>query len=285
MSRQYNTLTSFLLGLLGTTVVLAIGLFVFRHFTNDTTTYGQITADATVVESPDTVSSRRPAKVETVSEHSFEDLDQISSDYIRAVALRSMLATADEFRVLELIEQSSGLPNKERRVFTQGQLFRRYAALDPANALRHASEIPLNERGTIVRAVFREWVVADPNEAIQQAKTLDNLHQRIALESILRFKEALDYDQFTDISQELGHTDVGDTLLEGFAIAKSVDDPKEALVAVLNDSIPEAYQYTTIAAIVENWFDRDGESALFQFGALAQDFAIQLPIPPQPFKN
>lgn len=72
--------------------------------------------------------------------------------------------------------------------------------------------------------MFHEWVVTDPKAAIQQAKKLDHLDQRIALEAILQFKEDLDYDQFADISQEVGHTDIGDKFRKRFAIGKSIGE-------------------------------------------------------------
>ena len=191
-----------------------------------------------------------------------EDLDRIASDYARSAALRKLLNRSDDQQILDLLEQTQGIGNPSRKLDTQTEIYRRFAAVDPIKALDHVSSVFSRKRGPLVKAIFGEWAQSDFENAIAKVKTLAFSEQAIALKAIFETRSKWSEHEIIAWAQELGHVEIAYQVLEESYLAQAVIDPESAWLAITSDSRDDDQQHESLAEILELWCLRDGAQVL-----------------------
>ena len=262
-SRPRHVLTWFCIGMLGPVMLCGIGLWAYGLFsTNDE----QIFAD-----SPDNVTpAGRQSQPKDSSEHrtvpppDLKSLANFTNDYAREVALRTLLSSSDQQRVISLLEQAQAIRPYERRISTQIEIFRRLAVIDPVEAMKHTVDIAWNRRTPIVNAIFLEWATTDVDAAIAHAKTLSQSDQRIALVAILRIRDDFAVDRVQELALEFGHESIGGDVLDQIQVDSAFNDPQSSWNALLNDARPDNLQIISLSTILELWVAREGFDVAFE---------------------
>ena len=201
-----------------------------------------------------------------------EELDRISSDYARSVALRTLLNRTDEEQILNLLEQTQGISNPSRKLDTQNEIYRRFAVVDPIKALNHASSVSWRLRAPFIQAIFLEWALTDFESAIESVMSLDSSDQRTALKAILETRNDWSEEEFIALAQEFGQTELAYQLLDASYLAQAIEDPASAWEAITNDRRNNSQQYQSIAEILELWCLRDGAQVILD----VQEVLVQM---------
>ena len=262
-SRPRHALTWFCVGMLGPVMLCGIGLWVYGLFsTNDE----QIVA---VSPDSDTPAGRQSQRIdssehETVPPTDLKSLASFTNDYAREVALRTLLSSSDRQRVVSLLEQANAIRPDERRITTQIEIFRRFAVIDPVEAMKHTVDIAWNRRLSIVNAIFLEWATTDVDAAIAHAKTLSTSEQRTALVAILRIRDDFSVDRIQELALEFGYESIGGDVLEQIQVDRAFNDPQSAWNALLEDARPDNLQISSLATILELWVAREGFDVVFE---------------------
>ena len=256
-NRSLPVITWFCIGLLGPVLLCGIGLWIYESLSEDD---AQSSAD-----SPDSVAPierQSHSKVNlghrTTLPSNLKNLDTASNDYTRSVALRAMLSSSDQQRVISLLEQSKEIRPEDQRLTAQIEIFRRFAVFDPMEAMKHTFDIAWNRRAAIVKAIFLEWATSDVDAAIAHAKTLGSADRRNALDAILRIRDDWSADRIQELSLEFGLESVGAKVLEQIQITRAFHDPRAAWNALLIDAQIDNLQTDSLATILELWVAREG---------------------------
>ena len=215
-------------------------------------------------QTPPSINSSLNGQESSLVGNEIEYLDRITSDYARSVALRKLLYRSDEQQILDLLEQTKGISNRSRKFDTQIEIYRRFAAVDPIEALQHVSSVFSRQRGPLMEAIFGEWAHSDFESAIAQAKTLAASEQTIALKAILETRSNWSEDEIITYTRELGHAELTYQVLEESYLAQAIIDPESAWMAITNDSRDDDLQHELLAEILELWCLRDGAQVLLE---------------------
>ena len=192
------------------------------------------------------------------------DFTNIKSNYARSVALRRLLQSADEVQLGELYHQSERISNEYLRITTQHEILRRFAALDPSKALVQLDDVLWPDRGPLIDAIFREWMIADTESAISRLKTLGHADQRSAFAAVLSVSDVWSKTLGMELAGDLGLGTVAIDILEQFSIAMAMENPDGAWNEILEDSRADNHQVHVLATILEAWFMRDGPTVFKQ---------------------
>ena len=257
VGRPLHVITWFCVGLFGPVVLCGIGLWVYGLLTEED--------EQSSADSPDNVAPiERQSQSEVNSGHkttlpsNLESLATATDDYTRSVALRALLSSSDQQRVISLLEQSKEIRSEHQRLTTQIEIFRRFAVIDPVEAMKYTFDIAWNRRAPFVKAIFLEWATSDVDAAIAHAKTLGSGDRRNALVAILRIRDDWSEDRIQELSLEFGHESVGAEVLEQIQIARAFNDPRSAWNALLEDAQIDDSQFASLATILELWVAREG---------------------------
>ena len=257
IGRSHHVITWFCIGLFGPIVLCGIGLLVYGSLTTEDK---QSTVNSTDGVAP--IERQSPSEAnsnqKTSPSSDIESLDAYQDDYASSVALRALLATADQQSVVSLLKQSKEIRPEGQRLTTQAAIFRRFAVIDPEEAIKHTYDIPWNRRAPMVTAIFLEWATSDVDAAIEHAKTLASADRRIALEAILRVQDDWSEDRIMELALEFGHETIGTEVLEQVQVAHAFNDPRSAWNAILEDAQNDDLQAYSLASILQLWVAQEG---------------------------
>ena len=257
VGRPHQVITWFCLGLLGPIALYGIGLLVYGSLASEDEQSNVGSTDNIAPKERQSKSEvRSPQKLSLPTD--LESLDTYQGYYTRSVALRALLSSADRQRVISLLEKSKEIRPEDLRLTTQFEIFRRFAVVDPVEAMKHTFDIAWNRRAPMVKAIFLEWATADVDAAIAHARTLGSADQRNALESILRIQDDWSDDRIQELALEFGNEFIGTEVLEQIQIARAINDPRSAWNAILEDAQVDDLQVDTLATILELWVAREG---------------------------
>ena len=182
------------------------------------------------------------------------------------------MESADEPLIEDLLEQAEGISNPSRKLDTQTEIYRRFAAVDPTKALNHVSSISWQLRAPHIEAIFLEWAIADLESAINKAKTLSFSEQRVALRAILETRSDWSENEIIALARDFAQTELAYQVLDESYLAKAIEDPESAWEAITNDNRDDDQQYQSIAEILELWSLRDSAQVLLE----VQDTLMQM---------
>ncbi|MYD45448.1 MAG: hypothetical protein F4W92_03775 [Gammaproteobacteria bacterium] len=260
-SIKINIISSFALGVFTTVVLFGAGLLTYKVFAPPTslTPVTDVTSTSTIFDEEINLSEFFGSVGIDIS-----NLPETESNYARSVALRAMLASSDETEVLTLLEQSKKVSNEYLRLTTQSEIFRRFASLNPSDAIALLSKFSWNNRKLLVTAVFREFATSDIESAISHLRTLELSDQRLAFAAILSVSGGLTDSRINELAVELDLVMVPEDVQEQRILALALKDPESAWHAILEDGRNDENQVLILATILETWLMQDGSTVIEQ---------------------
>ena len=270
----------------GLSIVLCVGsLVIFRPFAQETT---QTTVSK--YDRPSTTSRFVPPRDRTASKDNDSELDQ-SLDLISvfekptsylegSVALDSMLLNATVPTLVDLLEQSHYLKNFEKQRSAQVQILRKFATLDPIQALMYAESFPKKLYEHFASLIYRDWSLFDVESALTHAEqyvsTLSSEGKTSILEQIIRANWNLPNEEKLLMAERLSvNSSTAKDLLFSIERDQPLDDPTAAWEEVLsgeNFGDDESVQLHQIAIAV---IEKDGYTKFAELANAIQDRQIR----------
>ncbi|MCY3883755.1 MAG: hypothetical protein OXG24_02445 [Gammaproteobacteria bacterium] len=201
--------------------------------------------------------------LETV--RNLDDLEEIKSSFHRDLALRSLLADSDESRVAELLKQTQKL-SPYGTIDTQSAIVQRLANINPQLALTQVLEMSTDPYWpySFVASIFREWANSNLDEAVAQARTLEEHLKEPAVRSIVRERTDLSEDVLRSIARELGHEQLAIVAIAEQKIEEAIADPEKAWNELAIDLQSNSQHLWSIARVASAWVEQSGLSVLDQ---------------------
>lgn len=237
-------------------VVLGIGIvsagyhtFFVRHTAGDRSELNADLLDG----------SNAPRETYDTNKH-FLDLTQQLPVLSSQVALRVLLAQADEHQLMQFLELSANSQFSSRiwQTEVQFETTRRLAALNPTRALYYVTSLPHSRQEALVAAVFREWSLVDLDSAVEHVQPLRGSLKRTALREILRVRDELTQDERYAIGAKVGARSFVSVILAEETASTFRENPESAWDAILTDAVPDELQYDLLVNIAQALVDRDG---------------------------
>ena len=191
------------------------------------------------------------------------------SSFERNVTLQSVSERATELELLRLFANAETVRPPRLRDEIQAAMVRRIAQERPKNALDQIAGLAEVRRIPMVDIVFQEWSVANLEESVNFAKSMDGVEQTAALEGILLSRIDLDDDARRDIALQLNNEHV---ILDQWAFARiqeDFDDPSAEWKDFLTVHGGEFQrlspnQLNLLASIASSWIGNDGFAGMTQ---------------------
>ncbi|MCY3541529.1 MAG: hypothetical protein OXH31_06435 [Gammaproteobacteria bacterium] len=260
-SSKTNSISSFVLGVLTTVLLFGAGFLAYKFLVHS--------SSLTPVADETNISTNFDEEI-YLSEFSdsveidISELPETESNYARSVALRAMLASSDETALLALLEQSKNISNEYLRSTTQSEILRRYASLNPSEAITQISKFSWNDRKILVTAVFHELATTDIESAISHLRTLEQSDHRLAFAAILSVRRGVPDSRVNELASELDLDTVTVDVQEQSILAQALKDPESAWNAILGDGRNDENQVLVLATILETWLMQDGSTVIEQ---------------------
>lgn len=155
-----------------------------------------------------------------------DQLMGVPSYFERSIALDNLLARASIDDCLKLLDESKKLTEMGLRNWTQQEIFRKLATIDPEAALVHTHDFLSNQRVQLVQAVFQEWAFSNFEAAVdygeKYVQDVEYRESQAVLYSILQTKHDLSDDVRRQIGNRFGQ--------EQFVVQMTEHEAKSALV-------------------------------------------------------
>ena len=266
-----------LLGIAIGGIATAAVTFGVSSLTKDNSSFsGDELSIATHWESDDTPSSPDGAGASSMKrsldEGPLGSLLQHQGNFGLSVALHNTLASAGETELLSLLEQSTAIEHASRRQLVQGTIFRRYASLDPKNAIKQVSNMPRLQHGDLLAIVFGEWALSQLDDALASAKRLDGFGKLAALRGILESRDDLSDAVRVEIGRQLGNERVAQNIVTQSNISEAIKDPESAWTTLIEDDLLDTAQTGTLIQVAEAWIEKDGMSVLGKINDTLSDW-------------
>ena len=211
------------------------------------------------------VSNAPPTHVSTLG--GLGAIAQIESPFDRARALRNLLSKSEEGHVLDLLADSLKLPNHTGTHELQSSIVQRLAQINPTRAMSRAMDLENRElypSGRFVASVFREWARTNLDEAVANAKHLDDDPRRSASEAILQERMDLPEEDLRSVAHTLGDEQMANTLILQQEVERAVENPKQLWNSLVTKLQGERGQWMNIARVANAWVEEGGVTVLDQ---------------------
>ena len=211
-------------------ILVATGLVSFNFALNKQMNSVQPSlAQVGMPQSSDTSSSEQDSKNTVRAGEEGVSIDQlmgVASNFERSIALDNLLAQASFDDCLKLLNESKKFTEAALRKWTQVEIFRKLAAIDPEAALGHTQDYLSNQKLQLVQAVFREWAFSDFDTALdfgeKYVRDVSYEENEAVLSGILQTRHDLSEDVRLQIGKRFGQ--------EYFVIQLSEQEETSALV-------------------------------------------------------
>ncbi|MYD45725.1 MAG: hypothetical protein F4W92_05180 [Gammaproteobacteria bacterium] len=226
----------------------------------------------------------------TDSSSTLEDPSLHKIAFQRKLAVYSYVAGLSEAQITKELESafdSESTLSPRVLMEMQSALMERLAILNPVAALEFSVES--NDDGTdfviqnllesppyspitsdsefmpFVQSTFREWALRDVDDAVENAKSLNEDARLNALAGILTTMSGESLTRLRDIAKTLGDEDQGiEAYVTSFRTA-TVTDPKNLWTEILRLIEPDhRYKMQILENIAEQWYEKDGIRVLDQ---------------------
>ncbi|MXW52466.1 MAG: hypothetical protein F4X44_09385 [Gammaproteobacteria bacterium] len=192
------------------------------------------------------------------------DLVELESEYARIVTLRQMLANTNKKGALELLDQTVAVAQPKLRLRLQVQIVQKLASIDPAMALDHAQNLPMQHRNQFLEVVFEEWSVSALDEALSHAATLENKERLGVLRTIFRTREDLSTTRLSQIAHDLGYGGMATRLKEDLLVKSASRNPEDSWNQILEDPWRDYSQVMSLVDVADAWIKAEGRDVLYQ---------------------
>ncbi|MCY4142172.1 MAG: hypothetical protein OXG08_00590 [Gammaproteobacteria bacterium] len=199
------------------------------------------------------------AKVTTVAA-----LVELESEYARAVALRQMLANANEKGALELLDQLEAVARPKLRLRLQKQIVQKLASINPVRALAHVQELPMRHRNQFFGVVFKEWSLSSLDDALSYAKSLEDKEKLAVVRAIFQTRDDLSKTSLNQIAHDLGYSGMATRLQEDKLVNSASLNPADSWNQILEDPWRDHSQIDSLSSIASAWIEAEGREVLYQ---------------------
>lgn len=281
-SSLFSKLVPLLVGT-GLSIVLCVGVLVFlRPFAEQTTqtTIGKYDRES---KTSRFVPPLDRTDIDTELEQSFDlaSIFEKPTSYLEGtVALDNRLQKTNVQTLVDLLEQSHNLENFEKQRSAQVQILRKFATLNPIQALTYAESFPKNLYEHFASLIYRDWSLFDLDSALTHAEqhvpTLSGEGKTAIVEQIIRANRDLSDKVKLQIAERLTvNSSTAKTLLVTIERDKPLDNPIAAWEEVLsgeNFGEDESNQLIQIAVAV---IEKDGYAKFAELANAIQDRQIR----------
>ena len=201
------------------------------------------------------------------SSHAIDETFRLESDFDQTVALYTLLADADEERVLDLIQQAETLSYLHQRDSALYVIFSKFADIDPVRALSKAQDYSSQTRDRLIDRVFHQWAKNDLEAALASAQSLSGEQHETASRSILNARDDLNLDRLYELADELQNVEYRNKFLAKLWRAKAQEDPRTAWQSALESTSDISSMRLVLTTIAETWVEKEGLNALEEIKA------------------
>lgn len=204
-------------------------------------------------------------------------LVRILSTFERTMALNRLVVDATSTRLLELFEQAETVqPRLLRDEFQEG-VIRKLATIDPLGALVLIEETDEHGHSFLISAIFEEWSVANPSQAIEHLGNLEKILQDYALRGLLRSGVELPESVRSELAVDIDILRYGLDERASTVLAKSLDNPAEEWHNLLAEfgSHPESFSDLQREAMVHVALELLAQDGVATMRTLMESFPLR----------
>ncbi len=194
----------------------------------------------------------------------FEDSVRFSNHFDRTGALLDLLVLADRNSLQEYLIESKKLATHHFRNQVQTTIIQRLSAIDPRLALSVVQEqFTGTEHRSFLTTIFAEWSVVNLQEAIAEAKVLDNEQREIVVASMVHSRDDLTVEERRNIARQCNSDWVAINVLSDGNEASIFTNPEQEWLTFVEDNHDQFSnlsdtQTTALGHILLAWIERDG---------------------------
>ena len=254
------------------TIALAFGSFELGYFiqSNKSVLKDETASSSSPSETAGDKSGvdrvQTPEKHERLTIKDLSDPDRFESRIARTAALLKSLQDVSVNELKEILDQSKSMQAGSWQREIQNATIQRLAVLDPTDALTEASEFSDARQQTLLPIVYREWALANLDQAIESARNLDGRFKPQVIESIVRSRADLPTDHRRKIARSLDKEWIALQLVNQDFSQEPISDPKQEVEDFLsqNPGPVESWsedQTLFLANLLINWLTEGGLKA------------------------
>lgn len=190
--------------------------------------------------------------------------------------LDRFLLHADARQLAALIEESTKIKSPHARHMTQDEVFRRFAVVNPLQAVVSLDKIPQIRRDHSLRIILAEWSHYDLDECVKYVNTLDEPDRVVAFITIMNTLSDISPNRLREIGENLNiSADLSDLVAKHKEYV-SQDHPAADWNRMLNDSTDNSSQFLEMLPVVMKWIEHEGLDALTQVRNSLGDDTLRL---------
>lgn len=192
-------------------------------------------------------------------------------EFARTAALHQLVATADEYRLINLLEESTKLSPETLQAQFQKPIVQRLTMIDPTRALDAIRTLPFHRSESLIQTIFGEWSQTSLDHSIARAKELDQNQKYPALMGILQSRFDLAEEIRREIAGEVGIESVADEVLERESFLRQLEDPKQAWFEINEETDESIDNVENLVQVADAWVRQIGLGVLSQINDSIND--------------
>ena len=262
----------------------AVGVTVY-FWTNDvessvvshieSTPNAEVKPDSKAVASPPSLEDVARDTLPFVNVQTIQDIASLESDYDKSVSIYFLLAQADVEALERYIDQSTSLSSRNQRNYTLSNIIRRYAALDPQQALDRVLNLDLltiDEKSNFIRSIFNEWTVSDRDEAAVAIHMLPQQFKESAASSVMWRSDHLPTQERMQLARQIGPDDSWiSRTLNSIRRETYREDPRSAFFARIGEKTRGRELFSDLSSIADYWFEQEGTAVIQEISESIQN--------------
>lgn len=209
------------------------------------------------------------------------ELDRIAKmkgQFTRTAALHQLLATSDEYRLTDLLAQSTRVKPEILQVRLQRPIVQRLTMIDPIRALEAIKSLPFHHRDSLTRTVFGEWSETSLDQSVAYAKNLNETEKYAALQGILHSRFDLSEEIRREIASEVGNEGVADEVFESESFWSQVENPQQAWYELVEERDQSVDNLGNLIRVADAWVRRSGWGVLSQISSSIDDTSRRISV-------
>lgn len=194
-----------------------------------------------------------------------DDLMKIASAFEQGLALRILLADANEAQTAELLAETKDIPSNSIKYDFQTAIVQRLAQINPRRAVAQIRKLSSQSYpGRYVSSIFTEWSRSNLDEAVAHARTMSNDWKESALTGILQERTDLSDEVLLSIARDLGNEQIAVAAITQKKIEDAIGNPEKAWNELVIDLQHDSQHMWSIARVASAWVEKEGLSVLDQ---------------------
>lgn len=193
-------------------------------------------------------------------------------------AISSWVVALDNDRTLAWLKQSTNdrwEVSSQFRFNFQKALVQKLSQSSPNRALEFALARNEPVRSSLGSVVLVQWATNNLNDAIERAKTVDELDRDWVLHSIFQSQTELSREQQKEIAREFGNESYAIPYLFHLFLASEHEDPRDYWYEIVEHTTQDNYRYVDVFTTVATaWIDQHGLQILNEITASVKDHYV-----------